>query len=126
MAILIALICTISIKILVSVFLLRKVYVAFYRKRVNQANIASLALECIMVGFAVGTALGRALKIVLISILYIGRIDTPLLAPGVGYGPLMDRYPFIFRQDILALEGKLTSLSRRGQLPTLTAHSTLS
>lgn len=107
LAVLIALICTISIKILISVFLLRKVYVAFYRKKVNQANVVSLALECIMVGFAIGTALARAIKLVLIAVLYIGRIDMPLLAPGVGVGPLMDRYPFIFRQDILALEGKV-------------------
>lgn len=57
-----------------------------------------------MVGFAIGTALARAIKLILIAALYIGRVDTPLLAPGVGVGPLMDRYPFIFRQDILALE----------------------
>lgn len=60
-----------------------------------------------MVGFAVGTALARAIKLVLIAALYIGRVDTPLLAPGVGVGPLRDTYPFIFRQDILALEGKV-------------------
>eukprot|EP00978_Attheya_sp_CCMP212_P044329 scaffold306897_cov46-Attheya_sp.AAC.1 len=57
-----------------------------------------------MVGFAVGTALGRAAKLVLISSLYVGRMDTPLLAPGVGVGPLADHYPMIFRKDILAQE----------------------
>ena len=104
LAVLIALICTITIKILISVFLLRTAYSAFYRKEVNQVNIVSLALECIMIGFAVGTALVRAVKLVLISALYVGRVDTPLLAPGVGVGPMVDKYPFIFRQDILALE----------------------
>ena len=104
LAVLIGLVCTIIIKVLISVFLLRTAYVAFYRKKVNQVNIVSLALECIMVGFSVGTTLARAVKIVLIACLYIGRVDTPLLARGVGVGPLMDRYPFIFRQDILVLE----------------------
>ena len=57
-----------------------------------------------MVGLAVGTALVRAVKLFLISAMYIGRVDTPLLAPGVGLGRIRDRLPLIFRQDILALE----------------------
>jgi hypothetical protein len=104
LAILIALLCTIIIKVLISILLLRTAYVGFYRKKVNRVNIVSLVLECIMVGFSVGTTLARAVKLVLIACLYIGRVDTPLLARGVGVGPLMDRYPNIFRQDILALE----------------------
>eukprot|EP00978_Attheya_sp_CCMP212_P020432 scaffold58497_cov45-Attheya_sp.AAC.1 len=104
LAYLIGLTFTLGVKAIISVFILRSSYVAFYRKKVNQANIVGLIQECIMVGFAVGTALGRAAKLVLISSLYVGRMDTPLLAPGVGMGPLADNYPMIFRKDILAQE----------------------
>mmetsp|Transcript_18286 Transcript_18286/g.33150 ORF Transcript_18286/g.33150 Transcript_18286/m.33150 type:complete len:1010 (-) Transcript_18286:165-3194(-) len=104
LAYLIGLTFTLGVKAIIGVFFLRSSYVAFYRKKVNQANIVGLIQECIMVGFAVGTALGRAAKLVLISALYVGRMDTPLLAPGVGMGPLADNYPMIFRKDILAQE----------------------
>jgi hypothetical protein len=111
LAILIALVSTLTIKILFSIFLLRKAYAAFYRRKLNQANILSLAAECIMIGFAIATALVRAAMIIIISALYVGRLDTPLLAPGVGIGPVTDEYPHIFRQDILALEGECACLS---------------
>jgi len=98
------LVITILIKIILAVFLLRSCYTGFYRKKVNQVNISGLMIESIMVGFAVGTALVRAIKLVLISSLYIGRMDTPLLAPGVGGRFFGDRYPEFFRKELLCLE----------------------
>lgn len=76
------------IKLLLVCALLRFQFVGFYRKHPGRNNITSLALESVNVAFAIGTALARAVKLVLISSLYIGRLDTPLLAPGVGKGPL--------------------------------------
>eukprot|EP00567_Pseudictyota_dubia_P008535 CAMPEP_0197445258 /NCGR_PEP_ID=MMETSP1175-20131217/10520_1 /TAXON_ID=1003142 /ORGANISM="Triceratium dubium, Strain CCMP147" /LENGTH=82 /DNA_ID=CAMNT_0042976185 /DNA_START=28 /DNA_END=272 /DNA_ORIENTATION=+ len=76
--------------IVVWMFLRATVFAAFYRKRPAQGNIVSLILEVANIGYAVGTALARAIKLVLISLLYIGRLDTPLLADGVGVGPLQD------------------------------------
>lgn len=102
---LIGLVITLSLKMLLVHFGLRNtVFRAFYRRKPAQGNIISLILEVANIGYAVGTALGRSLKLVLISALYIGRLDTPLLADGVGLGPLRDTYPTIFRKDILAHE----------------------
>lgn len=48
----------------------------------------------------------RIVKLFLITIFYLGRYDTPILAQGVGeIGPIkLDAFPFIFRQDLLALD----------------------
>ena len=52
----------------------------------------------------------RLLKLVVGAVLEVGRIDKPFFAEGVGtVGGLMklDRYPDIFRQDILSHEAHL-------------------
>jgi hypothetical protein len=45
----------------------------------------------------------RLVKLVMISAFYIGRLDTPLFAPGVGMiGPMhLDAHPIQFRKDLL-------------------------
>lgn len=45
----------------------------------------------------------RMVKLILISAFYIGRLDTPLFAPGVGnIGPFqLDNHPIQFRKDLL-------------------------
>ena len=45
----------------------------------------------------------RLVKLIMISAFYIGRLDTPLFAPGVGMiGPLhLDAHPIQFRKDLL-------------------------
>lgn len=48
----------------------------------------------------------RVVKLFIIIIIYVGRYDTPVLAQGVGeIGPIkLDAFPFIFRQDLLAMD----------------------
>jgi hypothetical protein len=45
----------------------------------------------------------RLIKLIAISAFYIGRLDTPVFAPGVGYvGPVpLDGHPVQFRKDLL-------------------------
>ena len=48
----------------------------------------------------------RMVKLIMISVFYIGRLDTPLFAPGVGHiGPvLLDSHHVQFRKDLLLHE----------------------
>lgn len=48
----------------------------------------------------------RMVKLIAISTLYTGRLDTPLFAPGVGaiVGVPLDSYPVQFRKDLLLHE----------------------
>jgi hypothetical protein len=50
--------------------------------------------------------LARSIILVMVSAVYVGRIDTPLLADGVGkIGPvILDSYPVTFKKDILLHE----------------------
>jgi hypothetical protein len=54
----------------------------------------------------------RMLKIVLIGAFFVGRLDTPLFAPGVGnIGPVrIDSHPIQFRKDLLVSRCMDTSL----------------
>jgi hypothetical protein len=48
----------------------------------------------------------RFVKIMVVSAFYVGRLDTPLFAPGVGcFGPIvLDSHPIEFRKDLLIHE----------------------
>ena len=82
-------------------------YRAFYRERPFSANISLLALEWANFPLSVGFVLVRMIKLILSALLFIGRIDTPFLAPKVGQiGPIeLDNYPTIFMKDLLQHEG---------------------
>ena len=56
--------------------------------------------------YPASTSFLRMCKLLLTAALYVGRIDTPFLAPGVGrLGCFeLDGYPVIFVQDILSHE----------------------
>lgn len=94
------------LKVLVLIVLRRYFFAAFYRKKPAAANIMGAMLECWHLGLATGQMFLRSLFLFFITAFYIGRIDTPLLAPGVGQiGPLMlDGGPFVFQKDILLHE----------------------
>jgi len=81
-------------------------YNAFYRRRPGWANIHNLMWEAIWIGLSILFVAFRAIKLTVAAALQIGRIDIPFLADGVGvYGGFMlDRFPIIFQQDILAHE----------------------
>jgi len=81
-------------------------YAAFYRKKPLSANVISICLECYSIGISIWFMMVRAIKIVIISALYLGRTDTPLFASGVGiFGPLeIDNWPTVTRKEILIHE----------------------
>lgn len=64
-------------------------YSAFYRRSPLAANIVTLAMECYTAAISIYFMVVRAIKVFLIAALYIGRIETPLFADGVGiFGPI--------------------------------------
>ncbi|KAG7356326.1 hypothetical protein IV203_001012 [Nitzschia inconspicua] len=79
---------------------------AFYRERPFSANISLLALEWANFTLSVGFILVRIIKLIISACMFIGRIDTPFLAPKVGQlGPIeLDNYPTIFMKDLLQHE----------------------
>jgi len=102
----IGLLVTIIIKFLIFRILRNKLYTSLYRKLPAASNIISLLLECCNIGLSAGFVVVRAIKLVLVAIMYVGRIDTPILFPGVGklLGWEPDTYPIVIRKDILAHE----------------------
>lgn len=81
-------------------------YAAFYRKKPLSANVINICLECYSIGISIWFMMVRAIKIVIIAALYLGRTDTPLFASGVGiFGPLeIDNWPTVTRKEILIHE----------------------
>jgi hypothetical protein len=81
-------------------------YESFYRTRPASANITLLALEWANFPLSVGFVFLRMIKLILAGAVFIGRIDTPFLAPRVGSvgGLELDNYPTIFLKSILAQE----------------------
>jgi hypothetical protein len=81
-------------------------YCAFYRRRPLSANLSLLALEWANFPLSVGFVFLRMIKLVIAAGIFIGRIDTPFLAPGVGKFKKfeLDNYPTIYLKDILLHE----------------------
>ena len=71
-----------------------------------RANFVVLVRECGLLALTVGFVGFRILKLGLTMILYIGRVDTPLLHNQCGQvgGFRIDREPYIFQIDILQHE----------------------
>ena len=56
----------------------------FYRVKPFSSNIISLMQECLNMGLTITMALSRAVILFLLSEFYVGRLDTPFVASGVG------------------------------------------
>lgn len=84
---------------------------SFYRKHPAAVNTINMVLECWNLAISILTMAGRAIKVSFVTLLYIGRIDTPLFAPGVGtIGPLvLDSEHLIFKKDLLIHEAVSSS-----------------
>lgn len=97
---------TLILKVILSFFLNNYGFTGFYRKRPLLANISSLCFECWHLALTSSYIIMRIVKLFIIIIIYIGRIDTPVLGQGVGeIGPIkLDAFPFIFKQDLLAID----------------------
>lgn len=76
-------------KIIILQTLRNKFFSAFYRRSPLAANLLMLAMECYTAAISIYFMVVRAVKILIIGAMYIGRIDTPLFADGVGiFGPI--------------------------------------
>jgi hypothetical protein len=107
LATIIGYVITLLLKLLILQILRKSWYGAFYRRKPAAVNILNIILECWSLGLSSGYIVARVVKLLLVAIFYIGRIDTPLLAPGVGWLfnrlPL-DAFPIAFRKDLLSHE----------------------
>jgi len=103
---LIGIIATLLFKVIMTVALAKFNFAAFYRKNPVVCNLVTVAFECWNLALTVGFVLARATKLILISIVFIGRFDKPVLAEGVGMlGPInLDNFPMVFRKDLLATD----------------------
>ena len=81
-------------------------YSAFYRKRPGPSNVHNVLWEASWIALSVLFVAIRAVKLTFVGAVQIGGVDVPFLAEGVGEicGVKLDRFPDIFRQDILAHE----------------------
>jgi hypothetical protein len=98
---------TIVVNMIAMQFLRRTWDGAFYRRHPAGANIFMVFIECWSLALSSGYILGRSLKFILLSILYIARVDTPFLADGVGWlvGDIqLDSYAISFQKDLLTHE----------------------
>lgn len=116
----IGLLTTLIFRQLILLCLRRTLYGAFYRRRPLAANLLNLILECWNLGLTTGYILGRSVKLVMLAIVYMGRIDTPFLADGVGWlfgarqVPL-DSYPIAFRKELVSHEAVSAVCARKSQ-----------
>ena len=84
----------------------KKFFHSFYRTKPAAANIYFLAMEWANFALSVGFVIARTIKLLAVTAFYVGRIDSPLLAPGVGkLGRVeLDPFPTIHMRDIMSHE----------------------
>lgn len=75
---------TIGLKWIILRFLRCQFNAAFYRKQVAKDNFMNVVLECWNIAISSGFMLVRSAQLLLVTACYLGRLDTPLLASGVG------------------------------------------
>lgn len=91
---------------IVSLILVSTIHVLKIKSRTISQNFAIVTLQLIPfsalsarvtylfeqevanIAYSFLTGVARAAILILISIIFVGRLDTPLLAPGVGLGPI--------------------------------------
>jgi len=93
---------TVALKMLLVKIFGKFTYTGFYRKRPLTANLFSLALECWHLGITSLSVVIRLVKLIVSVGIYVGRIDTIVLAEGLLLN--LDNFPIIFRKDLLAAE----------------------
>jgi hypothetical protein len=69
-----------AIKIVILNFLGKYNNAAFYRRRPVVVNIASVAFECYHFTLAIASVSTRFVKLLAMSLLFIGRVDRPILS----------------------------------------------
>ena len=83
-----------------------RLYEGYYRKNPMVANLIELINEAFNFASSIAFVLVRILKLILLAALYVGRVDAPFLAPGVGVLSLglIDPHSDFFLADIFAKE----------------------
>lgn len=76
----------------------------YYRTQPAGINVLFIINEAWSLGLATWTIIVRAIRVLAVAIFYIGRLDTPVLAPNVGW--LLNRFPpdllpITFRKEVL-------------------------
>ena len=87
--------------------LFRELYASsFYRRHPAAMNFINALFESWNLVLAVVMMFYRSMKLLGVTIYYIGRIDVPMTSPGVGYvGPFaLDSEHFHFKRDLLIHE----------------------
>jgi len=94
LAALVGIVVAVVMRTIVATWGVRCSFTALYRKRVNRANVASLAVETVNIGLGIISAVVRAIKCAVIPLLFVGRIDVPIFANGL---PIQDEIPWAVR-----------------------------
>lgn len=61
---------------------LRIITISFYRTSPGRASVIALLLECVDFALSVYFTFVRMVKLVIVAALFVGRVDTPVLAKG--------------------------------------------
>jgi hypothetical protein len=115
-----------AIRMAVLIVLRISFFSALYRNKPGAANIMFTVLEVWNVALTLGFVFIRTITLILISTLYVARIDTPFLAPGVGRfgGVDMDTISIAFEKDLLIHEAhRHMFIERFGLLCLLKLHA---
>jgi hypothetical protein len=106
LATLIGVMVTIVFKVIILLCLRKVLFAGFYRRSPLFANCLMVVMECWNLALTVLAMVQRLVKLLLVAAFYVGRLDTPMLAKGVGnIGPIpLDDYPIQFRKDLLLHE----------------------
>jgi len=94
-------ILAVIIRAILAIFVLRPSFTALYRRKVNLAIITSLGVETINILLGMVSAILRAVKLALIPLLFVGRIDVPLFDKRRS---IPDDTPDAFLRDLLIRE----------------------
>ena len=102
----IGILVTVLLKLLILMCLRKLLFKGMFRVHPASSNVMMLVLEVWSMGLTIGTMLARLIKLIAVCVFYVGRIDTPVFAKGVGeVGPVpIDNYPVQFRKDLLLHE----------------------
>ena len=105
-ATLVGILVTIILRVILVQCFFTKTFAGFYRVQPASANFMGILLESWNIALSAGEIVSRAIKLLLLTVLYLGRIDTPLLGPKSSMiGDIMiDRYPSLFTIDALLHE----------------------
>ena len=75
-------------------------FLSFYRTRPFAANVMALALDWANFALSIGFVVARTIKLLFAAVIFVGKIDTPLLVKS----PILtrlDKIPDIFLKDIM-------------------------